>query len=157
MKHTIDTLLGQFERGSLTRRELVQALVMLAASPVLAQERPGGAFRATGIDHVQITVTDLKATQQFYEKLFGVTTTSPTPTQLSLKLGSSSNSISVHNESGPIKPIDHFGIGVEDFSAEAAVATVKRVVPGFKAEINGTSVFVMGPDGVRVQIVAAKR
>jgi len=156
MKHTIDTLVGQFERGSLTRRELVQALFMLAASPVLAQERPGGAFRATGIDHVQITVTDLKATQQFYEKLFGVTTTSPSPTQLSLKLGSS-NTISVHNESGPIKPIDHFGIGVEDFSAEAALASVKRAVPGFKAEISGTSVFVIGPDGVRIQLVAARK
>ncbi len=157
MKHTNDTLVRQFERGSLTRRQLVQALVMIAASPVLAQERPVGAFRATGIDHVQITVTDLKATQQFYEKLFGVTTTSPSPTQLSLRLGSSGNTISVHSESGPIKPIDHFGIGVEDFSAEAALATVKRVVPGFKSEINGTSVFVTGPDGVRVQLVAAKR
>lgn len=157
MKHTIDTLVGQFERGSLTRRELVQALFMLAASPVLAQERPAGAFRATGIDHVQITVTDLKATQQFYEKLFGVTTTSPSPTQLSLRLGSSGNTISAHSESGPIKPIDHFGIGVEDFSAEAALATVTRVVPGFKAEISGTSVFVIGPDGVRIQLVAARK
>src|ERR1700684_1036716 len=157
MKHTIDTLVGQFERGSLTRRELVQALFMLAASPVLAQEPPAGAFRATGIDHVQITVTDLKATQQFYEKLFGVTTTSPSPTQLSLKLGSAGNTISVHSESGPIKPIDHFGIAVEDFSTEAALATVKRVVPGMKAEPNGTSVFVMGPDGVRVQIVPARK
>jgi catechol 2,3-dioxygenase-like lactoylglutathione lyase family enzyme len=157
MKHTIDTLVSQFEHGSLTRRQLVQALLVVAASPVLAQERPAGAFRATGIDHVQITVTDLKATQQFYEKLFGATTTSPNPTQLSLKLESSGNSISVHNESGPIKPIDHFGIGVEDFSTERALATVKRVVPGFKTEINGNSVFVMGPDGVRVQIVPAKK
>jgi catechol 2,3-dioxygenase-like lactoylglutathione lyase family enzyme len=157
MNHTIDTLVRQFERGSLTRRQLVQALLMIAASPALAQERPAGAFRPTGIDHVQITVTDLKATQQFYEKLFGVTTTSPNPTQLSLGLGSSGNTISVHNESGPIKPIDHFGIGVEDFSKEAALATVKRVVPGFKTDINGNSVFVIGPDGVRVQIVPARK
>ena len=130
---------------------------MVAATPVLAQERPVDAFRATGIDHVQITVTDLKATQQFYEKLFGVTTTSPNPTQLSLGLGSAGNTISVHSESGPIKPIDHFGIAVQDFSKEAALATVKRVVPGLKADINGNSVFVMGPDGVRVQIVPAKK
>lgn len=132
MQHTIDTLVSQFERGSLTRRQLVQALLVIAASPALAQERPVGAFRPTGIDHVQITVTDLKATQQFYEKLFGVTTTSPNPTQLSLRLGSAGNTISVHSESGPIKPINHFGIGIEDFSKEAALATVKRVVPGLK-------------------------
>jgi catechol 2,3-dioxygenase-like lactoylglutathione lyase family enzyme len=157
MERTIDTLVRQFERGRLTRRQLVQGLLVVAATPALAQERPVGAFRGTGIDHVQITVTDLKATQQFYERLFGVTTTSPNPTQLSLKLGSAGNTISVHNESGPIKPIDHFGIAVEDFSTEAALATVKRFVPGFKADINGNSVFVMGPDGVRVQIVPAKK
>ena len=157
MKHTIDTLVSQFEHGSLTRRQLVQALLVVAASPVLAQERPAGAFRPTGIDHVQITITDLKATQQFYEKLFGVTTTSPNTTQLSLRLGSLGNTISVHSESGPIKPIDHFGIAVEDFSTEAALATVKRVVPGLKADINGNSVFVIGPDGVRVQIVPARK
>lgn len=157
MQHTLDALIRQFERGRLTRRQLVQALLVVAASPALGQDRPVGAFRPTGIDHVQITVTDLKATQQFYEKLFGVTTTSPNPTQLSLKLGPSGNTISVHNESGPIKPIDHFGIGVENFSTEAALATVKRVAPGFKSDINGNSVFVMGPDGVRVQIVPAKK
>jgi catechol 2,3-dioxygenase-like lactoylglutathione lyase family enzyme len=157
MEYTIDTLVRQFERGRLTRRQLVQGLLVVAASPALAQERPVGAFRPTVIDHVQITVTDLKATQQFYEKLFGVTTTSPNPTQLSLRLGSAGNSISVHSESGPIKPIDHFGIAVEDFSTEVALATVKRVVPGMKAEKNGTSVFVIGPDGVRVQIVPARK
>jgi catechol 2,3-dioxygenase-like lactoylglutathione lyase family enzyme len=157
MEHTIDTLVRQFERGRLTRRQLVQGLLVVAATPVLAQERPVGAFRQTGIDHVQITVTDLKATQQFYEKLFGVTTSSPNPTQLSLKLGSSGNTISVHSESGPIKPIDHFGIAVEDFSTEAALATVKRVVPGLKTDINGNSVFVIGPDGVRIQIVPARK
>src|ERR1700719_5019371 len=132
MEHTIDTLVRQFERGRLTRRQLVQGLLVVAATPVLAQERPVGAFRPTGIDHVQITVTDLKATQQFYEKLFGVTTTSPNPTQLSLRLGSSGNTISVHNESGPIKPIDHFGIVFEDFSTAAALATVTARAPGFK-------------------------
>ena len=157
MQHTLDALIRQFERGRLTRRQLVQALLVVAASPALGQDRPVGAFRPTGIDHVQITVTDLKATQQFYEKLFGVKTASPNPTQLSLGLGSAGNTISVHSESGPIKPIDHFGIAVEDFSTEAALATVKRVVPGFKADINGNSVFVVGPDAVRVQIVPARK
>ena len=157
MQQTIETLVRQFERGRLTRRQLVQGLLVVAASPVLAQERPAGAFRATGIDHVQITVSDLKTTQQFYERLFGVTSKSTGPTQLNLAIGTAGDSVSVHNESGPIKPIDHFGITVENFSADSALATIARVAPGTKAQKQGDSVFVIGPEGVRVQLVAAKK
>ena len=157
MQQTIEMLVRQFERGRLTRRQLVQGLLVVAASPVLAQERPAGAFRATGIDHVQITVSDLKATQQFYERLFGVTSKSTGPTQLSLAIGTAGDSVSVHNESGPIKPIDHFGITVENFSADSALATIARGAPGTKAQKQGDSVFVIGPEGVRVQLVAAKK
>lgn len=161
MQHTIETLVRQFERGTLTRRQLVQGLLVVAASPlassVLAQQRPAGAFRATGIDHVQITVGDVKVTQQFYEKLFGVTTKVTSPTQLSLAIGTAGDAVSVHSEAGPIKPIDHFGISIENFSADAALATIQRVAPGTKAQKQGDSVFVIGPDGVRVQLVSAKK
>jgi catechol 2,3-dioxygenase-like lactoylglutathione lyase family enzyme len=157
MQQTIETLVRQFERGRLTRRQLVQGLLVLAASPAVAQQYPVGAFRATGIDHVQITVSDLKATQQFYEKLFGVTSKSTGATQLSLAIGTAGDSVSVHNESGPIKPIDHFGISVENFSADVALATIERVVPGTKAQKQGNSVFMIGPEGVRVQLVPANK
>lgn len=157
MQHTIETLVRQFEQGKLTRRQLVQGLLVLAASPLIAQDRPVGAFRAAGIDHVQITVSDLKATQQFYEKLFGVTSRSTGATQLSLAIGTAGDSVSVHSEAGPIKPIDHFGITVENFSADAALATIERVVPGTKAQKQGDSVFMIGPEGVRVQLVPAKK
>ena len=157
MQQTIETLVRQFEQGRLTRRQLVQGLLLVAASPVVAQEHPAGAFRAIGIDHVQITVNDLKATQQFYEKLFGVTSKLTAPTQLSLAIGTAGDSVSVHSESGPIKPIDHFGITVENFSADAALATIERVAPGTKAQKQGDSIFMIGPEGVRVQLVPAKK
>ena len=155
MEHTIDTLVRQFEQRRLTRRQLVQGLMVVAASPVMAQERQVGAFRATGIDHVQITVSNSKSSQQFYEKLFGGTVTNPAATQVDLGVGTAGDYVSVHSEGGRIKPIDHFGITVENFSPETALATIERVVPGTKAEKSGNSVFVTGPDGVRVQIVAA--
>ena len=157
MQHTIETLVRQFEQGGLTRRQLVQGLLLVAAAPALAQERPAGAFRATGIDHVQITVSDLKATQQFYEKLFGASSKLTAPTQLSIAIGTAGNAISVHSEAGPIKPIDHFGITVENFSPDAALATIARVVPGTKADKQGESVFLIGPDGVRLQLEPPKK
>ena len=154
MQRTVEMLVRQFEQGRLTRRQLVQALLLAAASPGLGQDRPVGAFRATGIDHVQITVSDLKSTRQFYEKLFGVTTISSNDAALALGVGSSGDYMSVQSESRFIKPIDHFGIAVENFSQDTALATIERVAPGAKTQkVGTTSVIVTGPEGVRVQIV----
>lgn len=157
MQHTIETLVRQFEQGRLTRRQLVQGLVIVAAAPAAAQERPAGAFRAASIDHVQITVDDLKGSQQFYEKLLGVTARSNSPSQANIAVGSVGNFIAIQSGTGRIKPIDHFAIAVENFSPEPALASIERAVPGAKAEKSGNSVFVTGPEGVRVQIQAATR
>src|ERR1700687_2073596 len=87
MQHPIETLVRQFEQGRLTRRQLVQGLLVFAASPGVAQQPPAGAFLAAGIDHVQITVDDLKASQQFYEKLLGVKAKNPSATQVNIGVG----------------------------------------------------------------------
>ena len=156
MQHTIDTLVRQFEQGRLTRRQLVQGLLVIAASPAVAQQTPAGAFLAAGIDHVQITVDDLKASQQFYEKLLGVKGRNPSATQVNIGVGTG-NFVAIQSGTGRIKPIDHFAIAVENFSPEAALAAIERVAPGTKAEKSGNSVFVTGPEGVRVQFNAPAR
>ena len=46
---------------------------------------------------------------------------------------------------------------LENFSPEAALAAIERVAPGTKAEKSGNSVFVTGPEGVRVQFNAPAR
>jgi|SRR6266853_5749166 len=156
MQHTIDTLVRQFEQGRLTRRQLVQGLLVVAAAPVAAQQQ-AGAFRASGIDHVQITVDDLKASQQFYEKLLGVAGRSTSPNQANIGVGTAGNFVAIQSGTGRIKPIDHFAIAVENFSPDAALAAIERAVPGAKAEKSGNSVFVTGPEGVRVQFNAPAR
>ncbi|HEV2198791.1 MAG TPA: VOC family protein [Bryobacteraceae bacterium] len=147
----------QFEQGGLTRRQLVQGLLVAAAVPVAAQQPPAGAFRAAGIDHVQITVDDLKGSQQFYEKLLGVAGRSNSASQVNFNVGTTGNFIAVQSGTGRIKPIDHFAIAVENFSPETALAAIERAAPGTKAEKSGNSVFVTAPEGVRVQIQAATR
>ena len=156
MQHTIDTLVRQFEQGRLTRRQLVQGLLVVAASPGAAQQPLAGAFQAAGIDHVQITVDDLKASQQFYEKLLGVKGRNPSATQVNIGVGPG-NFLAIQSGTGRIKPIDHFAIAVENFSPESALAAIERAAPGTKAEKSGNSVFVTGPEGVRVQFNAPAR
>ena len=115
MQHTIDTLVRQFEQGRLTRRQLVRGLLVVAASPAVAQQPPAGALLAAGIDHVQITVDDLKASQQFYEKLLGVAARSNSPSQANIAVGTAGNFIAIQTGTGRIKPIDHFAIAVENW------------------------------------------
>ena len=55
METIISNLVTRFERGALTRRELIQALAMLAAASGTAAAVPQEAgFKGVKIDHVSI-------------------------------------------------------------------------------------------------------
>ena len=99
----------------------------------------------------------MKASQQFFEKLLGVAGRNTSPNQSNVGVGTGGNFVAIQSGTGRIKPIDHFAIAVENFSPEAALAAIERVAPGTKAEKSGNSVFVLGPDGVRVQFNAPAR
>jgi catechol 2,3-dioxygenase-like lactoylglutathione lyase family enzyme len=88
MEHVIDGLLQQFERGRLSRRQLIQSLALAAAAApggsVLAQ---GGATKASTIppphdpapwktvwlDHISYAVSDYRRSTAFYRDLMGWT------------------------------------------------------------------------------------
>jgi catechol-2,3-dioxygenase len=80
METIIAGLISHFEKGSLSRRDLVQALTILAASrtavgaAAAAQEELN--FKAANIDHVSIHVADLKRSVQLYQNMFGFTVVS---------------------------------------------------------------------------------
>ena len=61
MEVMISQLLNRFERGGLTRRELVQGLTMLTAAGATLSDARGedGGIKVARIDHVSIQVSDL--------------------------------------------------------------------------------------------------
>ncbi len=72
MEPIISDLVSRFEKGTLSRRELVQGLAMLAASgtgAAAAQQEID--FKTADIDHVSIQVADLQRSVEFYQKMFG--------------------------------------------------------------------------------------
>ena len=60
MEAMISNLLSHFEKGALTRRELVQGLVTLAAAGGTASTSPAqdAGIKGAKIDHVSIQVSD---------------------------------------------------------------------------------------------------
>jgi len=77
MPSMVDSLFDQYERGTMTRRHLVQALAALVLpATVLAQDAapsPAPIVRGLGVNHIGLTVGDVERSFAFYQKLFGVT------------------------------------------------------------------------------------
>jgi hypothetical protein len=60
MDSIVSDLVARFEKGSLSRRELVQGLAMLAASGTAATAQEDNTFKAANIDHISVQVADLQ-------------------------------------------------------------------------------------------------
>jgi len=153
MEAIISGLVSRFEKGSLSRRDLVQSLALLAAGagvPTIAAAQANIDFKNAGIDHVSIRVADLDRSTSFYQKMFGFTVVSQDKAQHIVRLGNSKVLVSL-NDSKPTGTIDHFSIGVPRFDAktDAGYFTQRGAMP-LQGDYAGFH--VKDPDGVNVQI-----
>jgi catechol 2,3-dioxygenase-like lactoylglutathione lyase family enzyme len=155
MDAMIANLVNRFERGVLTRRELIQGLSMLTAAGGAASIAPAQdtAIKAVKIDHVSIQVSDLPGSIAFYQKMFGLTMVSEDKPNEIVRLGAGKVLVSLHHKS-PTGLVDHFAIGVEKFNKELVTLELKQ--RGANPEENLDAGFhIKDPQGIGVQIVAA--
>jgi hypothetical protein len=74
MEAAIAGLVQRFEQGTLSRRELIQGLSMLAlgvAAPAAAQQPSG--LKATGLNHLGLLCSDVNRSTAFYVNALGMT------------------------------------------------------------------------------------
>jgi catechol 2,3-dioxygenase-like lactoylglutathione lyase family enzyme len=151
MESIVSDLVSRFERGALSRRQLIQAVSMLvAATPATgAAQAPG--LKGTGIDHVSILVSDLQHSSEFYQRLFGMTVQSEDKPNQILRLGAQRTIVSLRHE-GQSGVVDHFAIKVDNFDRDRVTEQLK--VHGLTSQNNIQFGFhIKDPDGVVVQIV----
>jgi catechol 2,3-dioxygenase-like lactoylglutathione lyase family enzyme len=148
----ISNLVKNFEKGALTRRELIQGLAMLtAASGTAAAGLQETGFKGARIDHVSIQVRNLQRSIDFYQKLFGFTVVSEDKNNEIVRLGITKTLVSLHHKS-PTGIVDHFAIGVDHFDKESVTRDLK--LRGAIPEENIDAGFhVKDPEGLSVQIV----
>jgi catechol 2,3-dioxygenase-like lactoylglutathione lyase family enzyme len=153
MEIVISDLIDRFERGTLTRRELVQGLAMLSAGGAFceAQPRPA-ATQGTRIDHVSIQVRDIPRSVAFYQEIFGLGVVSEDKPNEIVRLGvERSVLVSLHHKN-PTGLVDHFAIGVRNFSRDTLTRTLKE--RGTEPSDNLDAGFhIVDPEGISVQIV----
>jgi catechol 2,3-dioxygenase-like lactoylglutathione lyase family enzyme len=151
MEKVIEEFVHRFERGALTRRQLVQGLstlIAVSASPAAAQT---AALRGTGIDHVSVLVSDMSRSAAFYESVFGFTPVSEDKEHRILRLGGKRTVVSLRQEP-PAGTVDHFAIAVDGFDRTAVTQALKPhgLTPQENIEYG---FYINDPDGVHVQIV----
>jgi catechol 2,3-dioxygenase-like lactoylglutathione lyase family enzyme len=150
MKSIISDLVTSFEKGLLSRRELVSGLAMLAASGTAAAAQEDLDFKGADIDHVSIHVADAQRSVDFYQKMFGFSVVSEDRPAGIIRLGNTKVLVSL-NRGGPAGIVDHFAIGIPRFSRESATRylTQRGAVP-LQGDYAG--LHVKDPDGINVQI-----
>ena len=151
MEALISDLVSRFEKGTLSRRKLVQGLAMLAASGTAATAAEADLdFRTANIDHVSIQVTNLQRSTEFYQRLFGFTVVSEERPLEIMRLGTNRTLVSL-NTQRPAQIIDHFAIGVPRWTREAAA----RFLTQRGATIGDDpyhGLHTRDPDGIYVQL-----
>jgi catechol 2,3-dioxygenase-like lactoylglutathione lyase family enzyme len=151
-------LLNQFERGAISRRQLVQYLTFgLAALGGGAGARAAGAagagpgLKATGVNHISLQVANYARSRDFYADLFGMAVSNDNGKQCDLTFGDTVLiARNAYKAGGPTPLVDHIAYTVDDWDFKRVEAELKR--RGLKPEPDYNSFHFVDPDGYDVQV-----
>ena len=146
----IEKMLDSYDKGSLSRRQLVAGLATVAAWPAGAQAQ--STLRAVSLNHVTLSVADVERSRQFYERLFGMQVVSKQAGGINVAAGPGSF-VGLFKISGS-PGINHFCLSAENFQVEAAVKTLEQ--QGVKSRVRDRDgvkeLYLQDPDGITVQV-----
>ena len=146
----ISDLVNRFKKGSLNRRDLVQGIALLIASGTAAAAQEEIDFKRANIDHVSIQVTDLQRSIAFYQKMFGFSVINQDQPLGIVRLGTNKVLVSLNRQS-PAGIVDHFAIGIPQFSKESAARYLQQR-GAIALDDPYAGLHVKDPDGINVQI-----
>lgn len=174
-----DRLLGRYESGQISRRELLLTLAAVAvgAGKGAAQPRRGvgeegggtaGAgqetagplqsapFQTRTLNHTTLFVSDVERSVAFYRRLFGLPVQSRQENGVNLGVGPENQFLGLYRASGGADPmLHHVCLGVESFDADEALQTLEEHgVSSGRIRMRGETpeLYFTDPDGLSVQI-----
>jgi catechol 2,3-dioxygenase len=152
MDANIEQMLGSYEAGRISRRELLALLTgLLVSFPAVAAGEPAiGPVKQ--LNHVTIFVQDVEKSAAFYRNLFGMRLLTPQPPGLNLSAGT--GFLGIYPAQGRHIGIDHLCFGLENFDPDAVLK--KLIDLGIRASIrlrgDTKELMLTDPDNIRVQL-----
>jgi catechol 2,3-dioxygenase-like lactoylglutathione lyase family enzyme len=150
MEEVIAKLLGEFEEGRISRRQLIRSLAAALAAPAPADSQPAG-FQAVAVNHISYQVSHYAKTRDFYAGLLGMKVSHDNGRECRLSFG---NSILLprNGRAGTRVPrIDHVAYTIDNWNRDAVERELKR--RGLQPRSDTADSFhVQDPDGFDLQI-----
>src|SRR6266851_1081485 len=142
MELIIEKMIGQFERGAMTRRQLALSITALFTAARSLSAAPD--MQAVTLNHVTVRVGDVRRTSKFYQEVFGMPLKQHSEKTHILGVGKSFFGIE-QKTGGPA--LDHYDFGIAGFDVERVLAKLKA--RDLKVEPGGTkeSFKFWDPDG----------
>jgi catechol 2,3-dioxygenase-like lactoylglutathione lyase family enzyme len=161
MEHIISQLLQDFEKGRMSRRQLIQSLALAAtaASATSAMASAAGpGFKTLSVDHISYQVRDYKRTRDFYSNLMGMTVAGDTGTQAELHFGESMMIARNRRQANAnaVGHVDHIAFKIADWNTDKVRTELES--RGLKPRLDTgggdgyASFHVTDPDGFDLQI-----
>jgi catechol 2,3-dioxygenase-like lactoylglutathione lyase family enzyme len=162
MEHIISKMLHEYERGHVSRRQLIRTLALAATAASAAGTAEAAPANAVSINHVSMQVADYTKTRDFYAGLFGMKVSDDDgKTQCRLTFGD--NILIPRNASsrpGGKPGVDHIAYTLANWDTDKSVkpaveAELKR--RGLNIRVTEGSFHVQDPDGFEVQMGGKKQ
>ena len=125
MNLTSDAVTERYRPHGMSRRHLLFSLPAVIAAPrVFAADDPP--IRARGINHVTLSVSDVKRSVDFYQGLFGMPITSRQGMTTNLRIGAGPQFLGVSAAGSNPPSINHFCLAVDNFNVDRITSALSR-------------------------------
>ena len=175
MGNKLDQLFDAYERGSVTRRELLAAVVSFVAlgSTTLSAQPLSSEAGRVHLNHVNLRVANVQRSFDFYQEFFGLAM-KPTRTYHALDCGNGTfislqTKADIDQETFRVSPdavewartpdaapgmIEHFCLEIDNFDLQKTLEALKAA--GREVFVAGDNLLTSDPDGILVQVVDTK-
>ena len=152
MKNIIEKMLDSYEKGGVSRRDFVQSLAVIIATPTILSHAGEAPLTGKMLNHVTLRVSDVAKSKKFYQSLLALPLIKEEKDLCYLDLGESFLCL-YHNDGAPA--IDHYCVGINSFNAATVFEKLKKEFPSSNPTIeDGKEIYLRDPDNIEVQLSA---